>query len=233
VPQRIAIFQHAESEGPGHVRTYLESRGFVLDFVKWWEQSVDSADASWEGCVILGGAMNIYQHRDHPWLAREKTIISQLLGLEIPILGICLGAQLLADQLGGRVFQNQYEEIGWWPLRFDPAAAEIFPGVFRDGTFLHWHGDTFSLPEGSVPLGASDACPRQGFVFKKHVVALQFHPEVDEPLLRDFCGDGSEPWPTGPWVQSREEILGRGAEYCSVGNAMLEPVLDFLFKPGK
>jgi GMP synthase-like glutamine amidotransferase len=232
MPRRIAIFQHAESEGPGYVRTWLELAGFEMDFVRWWKspaQSAASIDSSWDGCVILGGAMNIYQHRDHPWLEQEKALISQLLSREVPILGICLGAQLLADQLGGRVFQNPHEEIGWWPIEFCAAAREIFPEFSREETFLHWHGDTFSLPQGAVPLGASSACSRQGFIYKKNVVAVQFHPEVDEPLLQDFCGDGTETWPSGPWVQSRQDILDQGQKLCRLGNAMMLPFLEHLF----
>lgn len=229
VPQSVAVFQHAESEGPGYLRTWMQAHGHTLDFVRWWERPVEEVDSRWSGCIILGGAMNIYQHRDHPWLAVEKKILGELLAKRIPTLGICLGAQLLADQLGGRVFQNSFEEIGWWPVDFSPQAAKKIPGLPDRSTFLHWHGDTFSLPVGAVPLGESAACPRQGFLFDSHVVALQFHPEVDGPLLEDFCGSDSDVWPAGPWIQSREEILDQGPQFCGAANQFLDPFLEYLF----
>lgn len=231
MPPTIAIFQHAASEGPGRVAAWLEARGFDLEFVRWWQEPVPSRTEHWEGLVILGGAMNIYQHRDFPWLAEEKTLLAGLLERGVPILGICLGAQLLADQLGSRVVQNAETEIGWWPVRFAPAARSLYSHLPAECTVLHWHGDTFGLPPESTRLAESEVCSEQGFLFGDNILGLQFHPEVDAGLLQDFCGDGTETWPEGNFVQNRAELLHKAPEYFEGARAVLDGFMEALFGP--
>ena len=227
----IALFQHAASEGPGRVASWLEERGAQLEVVRWWESPAPKATAHWAGVVILGGAMNIYQHRDHPWLVEEKRLLGQLLARNLPILGICLGAQLLADQLGSRVVQNAEQEIGWWPVRFTDEARRVFPHLPSDCTVLHWHGDTFALPPESIRLAESTACGEQGFVWRDRVVGVQFHPEVNTALLEDFCGEGGEAWPTGSFVQSRATLLQDGPRHFAQAQGLLDGLLDRVFGP--
>lgn len=231
---QILVFQHAVGEGPGALEACFRARGFELRVIKWWQggECADTSDVS--GLVVLGGAMNVYQHRDHPWLATEKTCIEKTAGAGVPVLGICLGAQMLADMLGARVVQNPHHEVGWWPVRFSPEAQNRIPGLPRSLPFMHWHGDTFSLPAGTVPVGSSDACPVQGFFDPcTPLMGLQFHPEIDRPLLRDFCAGEESALPHGPWVQTRDEILGVSDRTLGAASATLGLFLDVLFPAGK
>lgn len=225
----IAIFQHAASEGPGRIADWLRNRGFALDFVRWWESPAPRFVDHWQGAVILGGAMNIYQHRDYPWLVEEKKWLREMIQRELPLLGICLGAQLLADLLGSRVVQNAEQEIGWWPVRFTAEACSIFPDLPAEGSVLHWHGDTFALPPESIRLGESAACAEQGFIFRENVMGLQFHPEVDEALLVDFCGGSDASWPEGKFVQPRNQILQEALSHMGMAQTILEGCLEKVF----
>lgn len=227
----VAIFQHAANEGPGKLLSLLERRGLEFQTIFWPDPDVPAQRAEdFSGCIILGGAMNIYQHRDHPWLVQEKALLSDFLAAELPVLGICLGAQLIADALGGKVFQNPSEEIGWWPVQFSDAAGELFPSLPVSATVLHWHGDTFCLPDGARRLATSAACENQAFVFGHRIVGLQFHPEVDMPLARDFCcTDGEFHWPDGEWVQSKNQLLDATPAHQAETDAILHAVFDFLF----
>lgn len=232
--RRIAIFQHAEGEVAGAVAKWLEVRAAELDVVRWWENPFVAEERAqdWEGAVILGGAMNIYQHRDYPWLVVEKRLLDGLLEKRAPLLGICLGGQLLADRLGARVTQNPEIEIGWWPVRFTEEARAWAPSLPEEVTLLHWHGDTFELPKGAMRLASSEACAEQGFFWGGHVLGLQFHPEVISEMMEGFCGcaDGGE-WPTGRWVQSRSRLVEETPRHEAGASVVLDALLERLFGP--
>lgn len=227
----IAVFQHEKHEGPGKVGRFLEEAGYEWKAIFWPDQPAPPAADEIAGCVIMGGGMNIYQHRDHPWLVPEKEILARYFEAGLPLFGICLGGQFLADMLGTRVVQNPKQEIGWWPIRFEPTAIAECPGLPNDATVLHWHGDTFQLPSGAIPLASSAACQCQGFFFGETVVATQFHPEVDEILAQQFCcgGENPSPWPSGPWVQSREKIVAKATSHQKETDRVLRALLARLF----
>ena len=171
--------------------------------------------------------MNVDQHRDYPWLVMEKGLIAEVIGLGKPVLGICLGAQLIADAMGGRVYQNAEYEIGWYPVRMVEGAREhrLFAHFPKELKVLHWHGDTFDLPAGAALLGSSEACRHQVFVCGEKIVGLQFHPEVRAEDVRFFVQGETGPLPEGKYVQSFEEILGGDSNIPAVHEA-LRGVLD-------
>ena len=229
----IVIFQHAESEGPGKVRSFLEASGYHLETVFWPDQrAAPVLPKPVAGCVILGGAMNVQQHRVHPWLVEEKRQLEKILNAGIPLLGICLGAQMIADVLGARIFQNPQEEIGWWPVDFTSEAAEKFPALPASATVLHWHGDTFSLPKDSIRIATSAGCKEQGFLYRQNVLGLQFHPEVDPKLAKSFCcGDDSYVWPKGEWIQEKPKLISDAAGFQDETDRVLRIFVDHLFPP--
>ena len=156
--------------------------------------------------------MNIYQHRDHPWLVREKRFIAQALAAQTRVLGVCLGAQLIADALGARVYQNPEKEIGWFPLQVlaRPGPFALFPDA---PSVLHWHGDTFELPPGAVRVAASEACENQAFLFGDRVVGLQFHLEVTPDRIAEFVTGCEEFLVPSRFVQSKQALLEPPSSY--------------------
>lgn len=163
-----------------------------------------------EALIVLGGPMGVYDEADCPWLKPEKLLIRAVIDAGKPVLGICLGAQLIADVLGADVKRNPMKEIGWFPIQLtDQARAEcVFADFPQELTVLHWHGDTFDLPKGAVRIGHSDCCVNQGFLWGENVIALQFHLEAgpDEILkLAEGCAEElDDPAPT---IHSLEQMV--------------------------
>ena len=224
---RIQYMQHAAGEGPGQIAAWAAAKGHALSGTHWYRGDVGPGAAAIDFLVIMGGGMNIYEHRNHPWLVAEKALIAQVIAQGKPVLGICLGAQLIADALGGRVYQNPEFEIGWFPVRTQESARrsplfERFPAEF---TALHWHGDTFDLPPGATLLASTDACANQAFVCRENVVGLQFHIEVRPEDVRSFVQGETAALPKGKYVQSFEEILA-GDCYMPTVHRLLADVLD-------
>ena len=137
-----------------------------------------------DALVIMGGEMNIYQYRDWPWLQPESELIQAALRHGKPAVGICLGAQFLADALGSRVVQNPVYELGWFPVFWTAESRDWFPNLPSGGPVLHWHGDRFSLPMGATRLAISLGCHEQGFIVPGKALALQFHMEVNPALVK-------------------------------------------------
>ena len=223
----IHYLQHAAGEGPGEIAVWAAANGHKLTGTHWYRGDAPPDPDSIDFLAIMGGGMNINEHRDYPWLIAEKALIAEIIHREKPVLGICLGAQLIADVMGGKVYQNPEFEIGWFPiqtlevLRQHPFFSH-FPPEF---TALHWHGDTFDLPPGATLLASTEACRNQAFVSGENVVGVQFHIEVRPEDVRTFVQGETGPLPKGKYVQSFEEILA-GDRYMPQTHRLLGEVLD-------
>jgi GMP synthase-like glutamine amidotransferase len=182
-----------------------------------------------DAVVVMGGPMNIYQYRDHPWLVAERAFLMNLVASGKRALGICLGAQLLADALGARVVQNPAREIGWWPVTFTDEARGHFSALPAVATVLSWHGDTFELPRGAMLLGASRACGRQGFLFEGRILGLQFHPEMSADAIARLVEAESAELTGGDSVQGAEQILAGSAKHGAGARTLLDHLLDTFF----
>lgn len=227
---RVHIFQHTASEGPGRIAAWALQNGHTLSATHFHLGETVPDLGAFDFLAVMGGPMNIYQHRDHPWLVAEKQFLSRAIESGKTVLGICLGSQLLADVLGAKVFQNPELEIGWMPVRMDDAAAGArgFKNFPRELIALHWHGDTFDLPRGATRLASSAACENQAFTFGENIVGLQFHIEVTQPDVHAFIGDATEAQiGSGPFVQTRAEILG-GEPHMPATHRALDGLLDAL-----
>lgn len=223
---RIHILEHDPLENAGLVADWATARGHRLTHTLLDRGGALPAPGEVDLLVIMGGPMNIYQHRDCPWLVAEKEFIAAAIAAGRPVLGICLGAQLLADALGGKIFQNAEKENGWFPIqmldRTGPFA--VFPETL---TAMHWHGDTFTLPAGARHVAKSEGCAHQAFVFGDRVVALQFHIEMSALSESDLNAVGTAAVAPGRWVQSREELMATPAD-LPVAKAALFSLLDAL-----
>jgi GMP synthase (glutamine-hydrolysing) len=227
---RIHYMQHIPIENPGIILDWAERSGHTLTATHLYRgDSLPEDIEVIDWLVVMGGPMNIFQHRDHPWLPAEKRFIGETIAADKTVLGICLGAQLIADVLEARVFQNPEIEVGWFPVELDPDA---FDGLPETVTPLHWHGDTFEIPPGARPLGRSAACGNQGFVFGDRVVGLQFHLEVNEALVETFIQEFASKLEPTPFVQTPDEILSGSVINLPAANDAMERLLDSLARVG-
>lgn len=184
----VAILRHSATEGPGYAAAYLDAR-----LIPWRLLKVDAGDAvpadpdDWAGLVFMGGPMSV--NDDLPWVAQEMALIRRALEAGVPTLGHCLGGQLIAKALGGTVSRNPVKEIGWGAVTVPEAPlAQRWFGEIREFLAFHWHGETFTIPQGAQVIAASPWCPNQAFAIGKHL-GMQCHVEMTADLIRDWCGD--------------------------------------------
>ncbi len=221
---RLHYLQHVPFEGPANIGRWARDNGWEISGTHLYRQDRLPETAEFDWLVVMGGPMNIYEEKEYPWLNAEKKFLEEAIKSDKIVLGICLGAQLLADVLGGRVVRNRYKEIGWFPVTLRPEAAGSVPFRGFPGQFVafHWHGDTFSLPPGSVMLAQSEACPAQAFSSNGgRVLGLQFHlessPESAQALVQNCADELVE----GQYIQSADDILGHGEHFDHIHRAML------------
>lgn len=158
--------------------------------------------------IIMGGPMNIYEKDIYPWLSREKKIIREAITRDKIVLGICLGAQLMADALGAMVRKNEFKEIGWHPVKLtlEGKSSKIFKVLPEEFPAFHWHGDTFDMPEGAVLAAESSGCANQAFEIGR-AVGLQFHLESSMDSIDDLIRNCSDELAEGKYIQGSKELL--------------------------
>lgn len=214
---KLLIIQHEASTPAGTTLEWAKNHSLEVVF---WHPAQESLPPSLEGlcgAVICGGGMDTFEEERFPWLKTEKAYLRQLLDHKIKIFGLCLGSQLLAEILGGRVYQHPGWEIGF--IRLSRAGQEPLP-VF------HWHHCTFDLPPGAELILQGDYCRNQAFKVGDQVIATQFHPEATQEWIRECAGDVKEKHQGN--VQSTEEML-RDLPLQKVQQAWYFQQLDQLF----
>ena len=187
----VAIFRHASPEGPGYFTTFLNEHAIPWQLVRIDEGDAVPADASaFSGLVFMGGPMSV--NDDLPWIPLVLSLIRNAVAHDVPLLGHCLGGQLISKALGGVVSKNLVKEIGWGKVEVsaNDTAHEWF-GDIRSFEAFHWHGETFRLPQGAVHLLSSVLCANQAYAIGKHL-ALQCHVEMTAPMIRDWCEIGAQ-----------------------------------------
>ncbi len=225
---RITCLQHIGYEGPEAIGRWASERGHSLEVVvPLLEEFPDPSSV--DLLVVMGGPMSAYDDEHHPWLAAERGFIRRAIAEGTPVLGVCLGAQLAAQALGGAARPHDVREVGWFPARLTDAGRasrvlSVLPDEFVVGL---WHGDTYDLPAGLETAALTEACPNQAFeAAQGRVVGLQFHLEWSRETLRglvDRHGDWIEEG--GPYVQSAEAFLHPGP-VLDAGVALLYDLLD-------
>ena len=221
----INVLQHADHEGPGEIDVWAQKHGHQTRVTHLWRSDALPSWDSFDLLVVMGGEMNIYQYRDWPWLKPERELIEAALASGKPVVGICLGAQLIADALGARVTQNREVELGWQPVTFTTEARAYLPDLPETATVLHWHEDTFELPNGATRLAVSAACEEQGFIIPGKCLGLQFHLEVDPKLAVQFVHSQGI-WPEGPCVQLPEDVIENAESFHAANRQILFALLD-------
>ena len=198
MPKPILILRHVPHESAGTVENTLTNAGLVFNYLDLFDQFPATIDhKKYSGVIVLGGPMNVDEVQKHPFLGLEPQWIRQTVDAGRPLLGICLGAQLLAKAMGGKVYPNRIKEIGWYPLELTPDACEdpLFTGCDSHQTVFQWHGDTFDLPLGAVHLAQSYLCRNQAFRIGPRAYGLQFHIEMTADMIEEWltesvnCGE--------------------------------------------
>jgi GMP synthase-like glutamine amidotransferase len=219
---RIAIFQHVPFEGPALVGRWAEQRGHSVGVTRWDLGEAGPAVDDVDLLAIMGGPMSVGETVEHPWLLDEKRCLGEIIGAGRPIVGICLGAQLLAEALGGKVFPNAEKEIGWFPCRRESDAGstcllddlpETFPA-------FHWHGDTFTLPAGAVRLASSEATANQAFQSGDRLLGLQFHWDYTAESIESMLEHCSGELDAGPFMQTPQAIRSHVDRLSTTGKLM-------------
>lgn len=227
---RIHYLQHVPFENPGTILTWAKINGYPVTCTRFYENTALPDVNAFDWLVIMGGPMNIYEEEKYPWLALEKAFIRKAVESDRLIIGLCLGAQLIADVIGGRVVQNKEKEIGWFSVTLTKEARSlpVFSHLPENPVVFEWHGDTFiDLPKGTTLLAYNEVCTNQAFVYGTRIFGFQFHLENTEEIISALVKNCKEEMVTAPFIQKEEEILA-GTEYMMQDNKWMELFLTKL-----
>jgi GMP synthase-like glutamine amidotransferase len=205
---KIQYIRHVPFEDLAGIQTWAGKHGHIIKPVKLYKGGKLPEVLDFDWLIILGGPMNIYEEDKYPWLKEEKKFIKKAVDEKKVVLGICLGAQIISDVLGGHVTKNKHKEIGIFPVHSTKEAKNTtfgcLPEIFDA---FHWHGDTFSIPPGAVKTAWSVACDNQAFEYNGRVIGLQFHLESTYESIKRLIKYCKEDMTPGEFVQSPEKIL--------------------------
>lgn len=228
---KIHYLQHLPFGGPGVITTWAAARGCRVRPVLLYDEGKLPDPSSVEMLVILGGTMNVYDEDQYPWLVKEKKFIKECIRRKKKMLGIGLGAQLIAEALGAGIHHLGSKEIGWFITSWNSCAGTnpLFNFLPCRQMTLHWHSHTFDLPAGAVRLASSRCCKNQAFIWQEQVVGLQFHMEmVYENLKQLITHQKEELKERGRYMQSAEHMLSR-PNYIEENNHTMIQLLDRFF----
>ncbi|WP_296809037.1 type 1 glutamine amidotransferase [Thiocapsa sp.] len=228
---RVQVLQHVPFEDIGSMASWFAARGITPNYTRFFDNGLLPPVDGLDLVIVMGGPMSVNDEAQLPWLRAEKQFLREAIARGVRVLGVCLGAQLIADALGARVYPNAEKEIGWFPIQGVRADADTDENCCRfsaDSLVFHWHGETFDLPPGAVRLARSAACENQAFRIGRQVFGLQFHlettPESAAAIL-DHCRDELVP---APWIQTEAAIRGVDAAAYAEANRLMGRVLDDL-----
>jgi GMP synthase (glutamine-hydrolysing) len=227
---RVCSLLHVPFEGLAAIGPWLEKHDHSVRGVNLYAGASLPLTSDFDWLIVMGGPMGANDVRIHPWLRGEKALIKKAIEERKIVLGICLGAQLIAAALGARVYANDHREIGWFPItsNLHPASGAIgrlFPETIE---VFHWHGDTFDLPNGAQRLASSTACLNQAFCVGDKVLGLQFHLEsTDASATRMIQHCSDEIASPGPFIQTADEMLAKSDRF-EQANELLSSILTAL-----
>lgn len=210
---RIQLIEHdPEDFSHTNVSSWAAAKGFQIKqtFVCNGENLPDLDSFDW--LMIMGGSQHAWDEDAHPWLVEEKNFIKDAIAAGKIVLGICFGAQLLAEALGGALFSNTRKEIGWYPVALTPEGRKsfLFQNIPPTFTTFHWHSDHFSLPTACTRLANSKISENQAFVCAgRPLIGLQFHPEYTREMVTYFARKHSQDWILDAYVSTKEEVLAQ------------------------
>jgi len=186
----LLFIKHIDIEGPGTIETYFEKHGYVSNTIDLGRgDTLPTNFSNIEAIVTLGGPMNVYEEDKYPFLKEEDKFLKAAIKSEIPLLGICLGSQLIAKACDARVVKSPVKEVGWFKVKLNETARQdsLFHGMNSEFDVFHWHEDMFQIPQRGTLLATGKGCPHQAFKAGACAYGIQFHIEVTEPIIADWC----------------------------------------------
>ncbi|MDD1727901.1 MAG: type 1 glutamine amidotransferase [Methanospirillum sp.] len=232
----IYSLEHDYDDKPVFISRWLELHNYTLTHIRLYKGDPLPDPDLVDLLIIMGGAMNIYEESTYPWLVPEKVFIRKVIDSGTPVLGICLGGQLIASVLGGTVTRSETPEFGWHSIRrvsgvtatslhhATITGVDLFPDSL---TVFQWHHDTFSIPTGAVHLYASETCGNQAFLYGSRVIGLQFHPEMDDSTIRKFINQSKGDMTEHGLLPIHDDTLSR-IQLFSIGNEFVSGLLQYL-----
>jgi GMP synthase-like glutamine amidotransferase len=228
---RVHWFQHVPFEGLGHIEPWLLRAKFHISHTHFFKNEHPPDPAHVDFLILMGGPMSVHDEAIHSWLAEEKQFLRRFLATGKPVLGICLGAQLIANALGARVYPNREKEIGWFPIEGVPPSINRSAFLFPPATeVFHWHGETFDLPPGAVQLARNPACENQAFQIGA-AIGLQFHLETTPESAQALIANARHELTPGPFIQSEADLLATPPERYHAIHRLMDKLLAHLLLP--
>src|SRR5215469_1430716 len=224
---RMAVLQHVEFEGPAAVADWAAGRGVSVRLFHLHRSAALPSLDDFDMLTILGGPMSANDEARLSWLGSEIALVHEAIAADKTVLGICLGAQIIAKALGARVYPGSAKEIGWFPVQRTAGSHPFFDGVPGSFTPFHWHGETFDLPRGAVLLAKSKITETQAFAAGQRVLGLQFHMEATEDSVRALLKGAAHEIGHGAFEQQPGTILAN-INQCTSLRPLLDTVLDRL-----
>jgi GMP synthase-like glutamine amidotransferase len=235
---RALVLQHVAVEGPGTLASHLGTRGWTLETVALYEGArLPEGAQEYQAVIVMGGPMGVYDEAEYPFLRDEHRFLTRVLEQGVPLLGICLGSQLLAKALGARVYRNPQKEIGWYTVDLTPAGAAdpLFASLASPVPVFQWHGDAFDLPAGATPLASSPLCTHQAFRYGDRVYGLLFHleltPDIIHSWLATFHDELVRAQDTIDPTRIVADMPQRYVEYQQVGNRVFANLVEYIWEP--
>jgi GMP synthase (glutamine-hydrolysing) len=224
---RMAVLQHVEFEGPAAIADWAAAHGAHLRLFDLYRDPTLPTLADFDMLTVMGGPMGANDEAQHAWLGPETALVRKAIGADKTVLGICLGAQIVAKALGARVYPGIGKEIGWLPIQRTESSHPFFADLPESFTAFHWHADTFDLPPQATQLARSEMTSTQAFAVGPRVLGLQFHMEATEESVRALLKGAAHEIGRGILEQSPSTILA-GIHHCASLRPLLNLVLDHL-----
>jgi GMP synthase-like glutamine amidotransferase len=219
-------FQHVSFEGMGAIEPWLIQKGFTISYTSFFENQVLPDIRTIDCLIVMGGPMSVNDEEQYPWLVAEKQFIRDCIAQRKAVIGICLGAQLIASAMGSKIYRNEVKEIGWFPvirkITNNFTQAVQFPERI---TVFHWHGETFDLPEGATLIASSEQCRNQIFMLGSKVIGFQCHLETTDLSLNALIENCANEIIPAPYIQTADEMR---KQYNVHGNKMREVLYGVL-----
>ena len=225
---RAHYFQHVPFEGLGSIGPWLKAAGYEVTKTRFFESAALPDINEIDLLVVMGGPMSVNDENAFSWLVPEKGFIHDFIKKGKPVLGICLGAQLVANAMGAAVYRNTLKEIGWIPIQGVSTTGSSnfsFPSSLE---VFHWHGETFDLPAGATLLARSEGCENQAFQIGRSVIGLQFHLETTPESIQEIVSNCRDELIPSQFVQTADQILSAKSEKFESINLIMNDVLYYL-----